>query len=71
MYAFQSESTLYIFPNLKELLARDRYDIWSLSDCNGIRYHNQLVRKGTLNHSAKLAKKNVILWSQAFLQFFF
>ena len=27
-----------------------------LSDCNGIRTHNHLVRKRTLNHLAKLAK---------------
>ena len=30
MYAFQSESTLYIFLNVKELLARNRGKIWSL-----------------------------------------
>ena len=35
---------------------RNRGDIWSLSDCNGLRTHNHLVRKWTLNHSAKLAK---------------
>ena len=28
----------------------------SLSDCNGTRTHNHLVRKLTLNHLAKLAK---------------
>ena len=55
-YAFQSESTLYICLNVKELLARNRRDIWSLSDCNGTRTHNHLVRKRTLNHLAKLAK---------------
>ena len=32
-YAFQSESTLYICLNVKELLARNRRDIWSLSGC--------------------------------------
>ena len=30
-------------------------NIWSLSDGNGIRTHNHLVRKRTLNHLAKLA----------------
>ena len=54
-YAFQSESTLYSCLNVKELLARSRREIWSLSDCNWIRTHNHLVRKGTLNHLAKLA----------------
>ena len=36
-------------------LAGSRREIWSLSDCNWIRTHNHLVRKGTLNHIAKLA----------------
>ena len=31
-------------------------DIWSLSDCDGTRTHNHLVREWTLNHLAKLAK---------------
>ena len=35
MYAFQSESTLYSCLNVKELLARNRREIWSLSACNG------------------------------------
>ena len=42
--------------NVKELLARSRRYIWSLSEFNGIRTHNHLVRKRTLNHLAKLAK---------------
>ena len=49
-YAFQSESTLYICLNVKELLAQRRREIWSLSDSNGTRTHNNLVRKRTLNH---------------------
>ena len=28
---------------------------WSLTDCNGIRTHNHLVRKRTLNHLAKFS----------------
>ena len=55
MYAFQSESTLYSCLNVKELLAQNRCDIWSLSDSNGIQTHNHLVPKQTLNHLAKLA----------------
>ena len=55
-YAFQNESTLYICLNVKELLVRNRRDIWSLSDCNGTRTHNHLVCKRTLNHLAKLVK---------------
>ena len=42
--------------NVKELFARNRHDIWSLSDSNGIRTHNHLVRKRKLNHLAKLVK---------------
>ena len=53
-YTFQSESKLYICLDVKELLARNRRDIWSLSDCNGTRTHNHLVRKRTLNHLAKM-----------------
>ena len=48
-YAFQSESTLYSWVNVKELLARNRRAIWSLSDCNWTRNHSHLVRKQTLN----------------------
>ena len=54
-YAFQSESTLYSCLNVKELLARNRRKIWSVSDCSGTRTHNHLARKRTLNHLARLA----------------
>ena len=54
-YAFQSESTLYSCLNVRELLARRRREIWSLSDCNWTRTHNYLVHKRTLSHLAKLA----------------
>ena len=53
MYAFQSESSLCTCLNVKEVLAWNRHDIWSLSDCNGIRTHNHLVRKRTLNIQPK------------------
>ena len=48
MYAFQSEFTLYSCLNVKELFARNRCNIWSLSYSNRIRAHNHLVCKGTL-----------------------
>ena len=54
MYAFQSESTLY---SCLKLLARNRRDIWSLSDNNGIRTNNHLFCKRTLNHLPELAVK--------------
>ena len=50
--------------NVKELLARSRCHIWSLSDSKVIRTHNHLVRKRTLNYLAKLAKW---LWVQVTL----
>ena len=55
-YTFQSESTLYICLNGKELLAQNRCYIWSLSDCKGTRTHNNLVHKWTLKRLAKLTK---------------
>ena len=42
-YVFQSESTLYSFLNVKERLAQNRHNIWSLSHRNGIQTHNHLV----------------------------
>ena len=56
-YTFQSESTLFSCLNLKELLARSRWEIWHLSDWNWTRTQNHLVRKRTLNHFARLAKE--------------
>ena len=53
-YAFQSESTLYICLNVKELLASNRGDIWRLSDCNSTRTHNHFLRQWTLNRLAEL-----------------
>ena len=53
-FAFQSESTLYSCPNVKELLARSKRKIWSLSDCNYTRTHDHLVHKQTRNHLPKL-----------------
>ena len=42
--------------NVKELLARSRREILSLSECNWTRTHNHFVRKPTHNHLAKLTK---------------
>ena len=44
-YPFRSESTPYSCLNVKELLARSSYEIWSLSYCNGIRTQNHLVHR--------------------------
>ena len=48
-YGFLSESRLYSCLNVNEILPQNRHDIWSSSDSNGIRTHNHLVRKWTLN----------------------
>ena len=63
-YAFQRESSLYSCINFHEILAWNRHDLWILSHRNGIRTHNHLVRKQTLNHLARLAYKWlwVVLW---------
>ena len=49
-FAFQSEPTLHSCLNVKDLLARNRRNIWNLSDWNETRTNNHLVRKRTLNH---------------------
>ena len=54
-YLFQSEYTLSSCLNAKELLAPNRHDVGSLSDCIDIEIHNHLVRKQTLNHLVELA----------------
>ena len=72
-YAFQSKSTLYSCLNVKELLARSRCEILSLSDCNWTRTHNRLVRKRTLNHLAKplsVCFRTKWLWVRIQLQYF-
>ena len=47
--------------NVKELPARSRREIWSLSDCIWTRTLNHLVHKRTLNHSVWLS---VRLWTK-------
>ena len=43
-YRFQSESTLYSCLNVREILARNRRDIYGLSDSNGIIIYSQIHR---------------------------
>ena len=43
-------------PECQGTFARDRRDIWSLSDSNRIRTQNHLIHKWTLHHLAKMAK---------------
>ena len=67
-YVFQSESALYSWLNVKELLARNRYDIWRLSNSNGIRTHNHLVDivQATIEcrFSLKQVRDMIITYSQ-------
>ena len=56
MYEFQRNLHSIVCLNVKEPLAGSRRHMWSLSDSNGIRTHNYVVRKRTLNHLVKLAK---------------
>ena len=55
-WAFQSESTLYSWLNVKETFAQSRREIWRWSDCNWSQTQNCLVLKRTLNHLVKQAK---------------
>ena len=59
-YVFQSESTLYSFLNVKEFLARNKGNICSLCDSNGIRVQNFLVSKRTFNHLAELVLNDLL-----------
>ena len=54
-YEFQSKSTLYLCLNVKERVALNKREIWSLSDWNWTRTRDRLVCKRTLNHLVKLA----------------
>ena len=47
---------LYSCLNVKELLAWNRCNIWSLGDCYKTWTHNHLICKWTLNHLTKLTK---------------
>ena len=67
--AFQRESALISCVNVKELLARRRRHIWSLSYSNGIPNHNHLVRKRTRNHLAKLAWKVSVFFFEKLMSF--
>ena len=64
----QSESILYDYLNVKEILARYRHDIWKLSGSNEIQTYSHLVFKRFsqtihLPKKASLAKwSSVLLW---------
>ena len=58
-YAFQSEPTFYSCLNVKELLAQNRCEMWSVSGCSWTRTHNHLVRKWTLNQAIALTKVTI------------
>ena len=56
MWAVWSKSTLFSWLNKKKLLDYNRPNICSLSYSNGIKTHNHLVCKRTLNYLAILVK---------------
>ena len=64
LVVFQSESALYNCLGVQELLAQNRRNIWSLSDSNGIRTHNHLVRKWPLNHSNAVAVAQKVTFNE-------
>ena len=49
LYAFYSQPALSSCLNVKELLAQKGWDIWGLSDCNGIGTHSPVGNRA-LNH---------------------
>ena len=51
-----NEQILLNCKNLKDLLARNKPDIWKLSDCNWIRTHSHLIGTQTLYHMASLGQ---------------
>ena len=53
MYVFQSDYTLYSCLNVKALHAQNRRHIWSLRDCNGIRFTRKHVRDMIRTYSQK------------------
>ena len=61
--AFQCEFILHSCSNVKEVLARNRLDIWSLSDSNKIWTHNHLGHKRTLNCTSLVKWLSVRFWT--------
>ena len=61
-YVFQSKSTLYGCLNVEKVLARNRRDIWNLSDSDGIRTHNHLVCRQTLIQLLSVRLRTKWLW---------
>ena len=55
-YKFQSESTLCNLPECQGTPYSKQAAYVKFNDINGIRIHNYLIRKQTLNHLANLAK---------------
>ena len=55
---FWNECTLSSCLNVKELLNRNRCDIWSLSNCNRSQFHNHFFQKWKLNHLVPLETLN-------------
>ena len=61
-YVFQGETALCTCLNIKQLFARNRRDIWTLSDNCRIQIHNHLVRKRAVSPLVKLANGWVFVY---------
>ena len=59
-YAFQSEHRLYSCLNVKEPFARNRHDIWRLSDNSGIR--DMIIAYSRMHHTDKDSQHSSVNW---------
>ena len=63
-HAFQSDSRPYSCLDVKEILARNKRDIWSLSDSNRIRTPNYLICERTIIDLAKWSVPMIELYCE-------
>ena len=60
-YAFQSESTISSCLNVKELLAQNKHDIWSLSDSIGDSVRDMMITYSQMSHTDKDSQRSSII----------
>ena len=69
-YAFQSESTLYSCLNVKELLARNRREIWNFLDIQATiecgftlkRVRDKIITYSQMHRTDKYSQHSSIIW---------
>ena len=59
---FKENPHSIVWVNVREFLARRRDHVWISKESNEFLTHNHFVRKGTINHLAKLAKWLTYVW---------